>query len=257
MKIAITGKGGVGKTTLSALMAKYLSERGRDVIAVDADPDANLASALGVSAADIPEPISGMKEFIQERTGAKGGYGGYFKINPRVDDIPERFAHEMEHLRLLVLGGVASGGGGCICPEGALLKALVMHLVLGRGEVVILDMEAGIEHLGRATAQGVSAMIVVVDPGSRSIETARTIKRLAGEIGIKHVAAVVNRAPESFDPAAMASALPEVALLGTLPYDPEIMQADVDNRCPYTGSDTQVETIGGIVKALEELVAAE
>jgi len=153
MKIAISGKGGTGKTTLAALLARLLAEEGRPVIAVDADPDANLASALGLPRAEWPEPISGMKELIEERTGSRNRYGSFFKLNPDVHDLPEKFSRMVNGVRLLALGGVQKGGSGCICPESALLKALVTHLLLRPGEVVILDMEAGIEHLGRGTAQ--------------------------------------------------------------------------------------------------------
>ncbi len=154
MKLAVSGKGGVGKTTLVALLSRYLVAKGKEVIAVDADPDANLASALGL--AHIPiTPISQMKEFIEERTGSKGGYGSYFKINPEVGDLPERFSIVDNGLRLMVMGGVPSGGSGCICPESAMLRALMTHLLLHRDQFVLLDMEAGIEHLGRATARAV------------------------------------------------------------------------------------------------------
>ncbi|MHC4714028.1 MAG: ATP-binding protein [Planctomycetota bacterium] len=255
MKIAITGKGGVGKTTVAALLAHHIAAKGREVIAVDADPDANLASALGIAAGDIPEPISEMKALIEERTGAKGGYGAFFKINPRVDDLPEKYCHRMGRIRLLVLGGVRAGGSGCICPASAVLKALVMHLVLGRDETVILDMEAGIEHLGRATAQGVSAMIVVVEPGARSIQTARTIQRLAAEIRVENVTAVVNkhRPGLSLDP--VTSALGGVPVIATLPWDEEVAKADIENRCPYTGAGWQAEAMEKITAALEELAA--
>ena len=128
MKIAISGKGGTGKTTLAALLARTLAQQGRSVIAVDADPDANLASALGLPKEQWPEPISGMREMIYERTGAKEGFGSFFKLNPDVRDLPEKFSAEVDGVRLLTLGGVQSGGSGCICPESALLKALVTHL---------------------------------------------------------------------------------------------------------------------------------
>jgi len=255
VKIAVSGKGGVGKTTLAALLALYLADKGREVIAVDADPDANLASALGVPKNRIPVPISQMRELIQERTGSKGDYGGYFKINPYVDDVPEKFCVRIGNVRLLVLGGVRSGGSGCICPESALLKALVMHLVLSRDEVVILDMEAGIEHLGRATAQGVSAMIIVVEPGARSIETAHTIKRLGGEIHIPHVGVVINKVLPGLPTGPIAAALNGLPVLGTIPYDQSILRADMDDRSPYTGSPSQLALIEGILHSLEKMLA--
>jgi len=250
VKIAISGKGGVGKTTLAALLARHLTETGRQVIAVDADPNANLALALGVPPDKVPTPISEMQELIEERTESKKGYGTYFKINPHVDDIPEKYCLRLGRLRLLVLGGVRSGGAGCICPESALLKALVTHLLLGRDDVVILDMEAGIEHLGRATAEAVSVMIVVVEPGARSLETARTIRRLAGEIGIPRVAAVINKLPPGMSIAPLEKALEGLPVLGVLPYDEAVLKADIENRSPFTGAPAQMKLLEGLVAAL-------
>ena len=256
MKIAITGKGGVGKTTIAALLARYMAGEGINVIAVDADPDANLASALGIAAADTPQPISEMRELIEERTGAKGGYGEYFKINPKVDDIPDKYCATMENLKLLVLGGVRFGGGGCICPEGVLLKSLVMHLVLGRKDAVILDMEAGIEHLGRATAQGVDAMIIVVEPGARSIQTAHTIRRLANEIAIPRIGVVVNKFMPQYTIGRVAGELDGLPVLGTLPYDESIRAADVENVSPYNGDTLQRKVIGNLYDSIREFMAS-
>jgi CO dehydrogenase maturation factor len=153
MKIAVSGKGGVGKTTLSALLSAALGLKGHRVVAIDADPDANLAAALGLSADNYPVFLAEMSDLIAERTGAKNAYGGYFKLNPQVDDIPDQFSRRIGSVRLLALGGVQRGGGGCICPASALIKALLTHLVLGSQDAVVMDMEAGIEHLGRATTQ--------------------------------------------------------------------------------------------------------
>ena len=175
MKLAVSGKGGVGKTTFAALLIRTLSDQGKHVLAIDADPDANLAAALGIADADRIIPIAEMKELIFERTGAQPGtIGGFFKLNPKVDDLPDTLSAKLDNIKLMRLGGVKKGGGGCMCPESTLLKALVMHIVLARDEVVVMDMEAGIEHLGRATAQAVDKLIVVVEPGRRSIDTAAT-----------------------------------------------------------------------------------
>ena len=188
MKLAVSGKGGVGKTTFSALMIRTLNDEGKRVLAIDADPDANLAAGIGVSDADKVVPISEMEDLIYERTGAKpGSIGGYFKLNPKVDDLPEAVSVSFDQIKLMRLGGIKKGGSGCICPESALLRALVMHIVLARDEVVVMDMEAGIEHLGRATAKAVDKLIVVVEPGRRSIDTAEHIRKLAGEIGLNHI----------------------------------------------------------------------
>src|SRR4030042_538468 len=187
MKLAIAGKGGVGKTTLASLLAGVYSAEGKVVIASDADPDANLAMALGIPREEAQRitPIAELKDLIEERTGARpGGMGGFFKLNPKVDDIPERFSARKDNIRLLVMGSVKAGGGGCVCPESVLLKGLLSHLLLGRSEVVIMDMEAGLEHLGRGTAQGVDAFIIVVEPGKRSLQRAEAVQRLAKDLGV-------------------------------------------------------------------------
>jgi CO dehydrogenase maturation factor len=168
IKLAVTGKGGVGKTTVSSLLCKAFVDNGYSVLAVDADPDANLATAIGFKEEiDIP-PLTEMKELIEERTGAKpGSVGSFFKLNPKVDDLPEKLWKEMNGIKLLRMGTVKKGGGGCICPESAMLKTMVQNLLLFRKEAVIMDMEAGIEHLGRATAQAVNPLIVIVEPGKK------------------------------------------------------------------------------------------
>jgi len=249
MKLAISGKGGVGKTTLAALLSRYLVAKGKEVIAVDADPDANLAAALGL--ADRPiTPISEMKDLIEERTGSKGGYGSYFKINPEVSDLPDRFSVVDDELRLMVMGGVPSGGSGCICPESAMLRALVTHLLFHRDQVVVLDMEAGIEHLGRATARAVSAMVVVVEPGMRSVQTALVVKRLASEIGIKDVSAVVNKVRDPNVVSRIESQLGDVPLAGAIPFSEEMANADLEGRGVFDGSPEQMDLIGGIAHRL-------
>jgi CO dehydrogenase maturation factor len=178
----------VGKTTLAALLAMIYAEEGRPVLAIDADPAACMADALGLPedlAAQL-EPIGEMEDLIYERTGARpGASGGFFSLNPRVDDLPERFSVTHRGVRLLRMGAIDLGGSGCICPESALLKALVTHVILYRDDVLILDMEAGLEHLGRATASAVDAFVTVVEPGRRSLNTAQQIAMLAGHIGVK------------------------------------------------------------------------
>lgn len=250
MKIAISGKGGTGKTTLAALLSRFWAEQGKDIIAVDADPDANLAGALGLADEKQITPISEMRQFILDRTDAKEGYGSYFKLNPKVDDIPEKFSHRLDGVRLLVLGGVATGGAGCICPESALLKALVTHLLLRPEQIVILDMEAGVEHLGRATAQAVSNMIMVIEPGQRSVQTAMHVRQLAEQIGITRIGAVLNKVPEGLDTSVLTGPLGDVPVLGKLPYDPEIAKADLEGRSCWLGTDQQRKYVSQIAQAI-------
>lgn len=231
MKIAVTGKGGVGKTTVAAALCFAFAERGCKVVAIDADPDANLASALGIPAGMHPAPISGLADLIEERTGAKPGTsGGLFRLNPRVDDLPEKLWVEHNGIRLMVMGSIKKGGGGCVCPESVLLKSLVQHLILYRNEVVIMDMEAGVEHLGRATAQAVNHFIVVLEPGMRSIETARQIKKLAHDIGINSVYGIGNKIRRQSDRDFFREVASDIPLLAYIPYDEAIIEADLSRR---------------------------
>jgi CO dehydrogenase maturation factor len=247
MKLAVSGKGGVGKTTFAALMTRALSDQGKRVLAIDADPDANLASGLGIADSDKIVPISEMEELIFERTGAKpGGIGGFFKLNPKVDDLPDALSVRFENIKLMRLGGVKKGGAGCICPESALLRALVMHIVLARDEVVVMDMEAGIEHLGRATAKAVDKLIVVVEPGRRSIDTATHIRQLASEIGLRTIAVVGNKVRNDTDREFLRSQLHDFEFLGFLPYENALIEADLKGLSPYdvpSAAKAEVEAI--------------
>ena len=254
MKIAISGKGGVGKTTLSALLAGTWAMKGRCVIALDADPDANLASALGVPAAEEVQPLSEMEDLIAERTGAKDNYGGYFKLNPKVDDIPETYAKHIGTIRLLTLGGIKHGGSGCICPASALVRALMTHIVLGRDDVVIMDMEAGLEHLGRATAQGTDALIVVVNESPWSVRTALRVRKLAGDIGMTRVLAVLNRVGNSTDVARIERDLDGIPLIGQVPYDMDLVAGALQR-----GPDGEPQATAALTRhapAVEAIIAA-
>jgi CO dehydrogenase maturation factor len=251
MKLAVSGKGGVGKTTFSSLLARTLSDRGKTVLAIDADPDANLAAALGVKNGDRVKPIAEMKEMIFERTGAQPGtIGGFFKLNPKVDDIPDTLSVKLDNIKLMRLGSVKKGGGGCLCPESTLLKALVTHVVLGRNEVVVMDMEAGIEHLGRATAQAVDKLIVVVEPGRRSIDTAEHIRRLASEIHLKRIAIVGNKIRGPKDEEFLRTHLPDFEFLGFMPYDDALIEADLSDTAPYDTQSTAKQVVAGIIDRL-------
>lgn len=250
--MAIAGKGGAGKTTLAAALARHLASRGRAVIAVDADPDGNLASALGAPGHALPEPIARMRDLILDRTGAKDEAGGLlFTLNPKVDDLPGRFSVEVAGVRLLVLGTVEWGGKGCMCPEGAVLKALLQHLLLRVPDDVILDMEAGLEHMGRASARGVDAMITVVEPGMRSVQTAARIQALARQIGIRRACVVLNKVHHAREEEILARAMPGQVVLGVLPFCPELASADLEGRPACPEAPAFVEAINGIREALE------
>ena len=234
MKIAISGKGGVGKTTLASLIIKNFADRGNKVLAIDADPDANLAGALGIEHPEDIIPISQMKELIEERTESKvGTMGSFFKLNPHVSDLPEKLSVQKGNIRVMVMGGVKRGGGGCVCPESVMLKTLITHLILARDEVVVLDMEAGIEHLGRGTASSVNKLIVVVEPGKRSIETAHQIKKLAQDLGLKNIVLVGNKVRNDQDKEFLIRQLPGFTFLGFLPYNNQIIEADLEGRAPF------------------------
>jgi len=229
MKIAISGKGGVGKSTLAAALSLLLAEQGEKVLAVDADPDANLATALGIPEEEQKKiiPISQQKALIEERTGAKvKQYGQIFKLNPEVSDIADNYAYKHKGVALLVLGAVEQGGSGCACPENVLIRALVTDLILHKDESLIMDMEAGVEHLGRATAEGVDTMIVVLEPGQKSIESARRVIRMAGEIGLKNIHFIANKITTPEDEEFIKNSFPDRELLGTIPYSEEIRLAD-------------------------------
>ena len=231
MKLAVSGKGGVGKSTVAGVLALLLSRDGRRVLAVDADPDANLAAALGMSSAEQKKivPIAKQVALIEERTGAKvNQYGQMFKLNPKVSDIADSFATAFRGITLLVLGAVEKGGGGCACPENVLIRALVRDLILHKNETVVMDMEAGIEHLGRATTQGVDLTIIVVEPGQRSIDCARQVVQMAGEIGLSKFLLVANKTTGPEDEAFVKSALPEFGDPVFIPMSNDIRKADRD-----------------------------
>ena len=253
IKLAITGKGGVGKTTVSSLLCKAFVDKGYSVLAVDADPDANLATAIGFKEEiDIP-PLTEMKELIEERTGAKpGSVGSFFKLNPKVDDLPEKLWKEKNGIKLLRMGTVKKGGGGCICPESAMLKTMVQNLLLFRKEAVVMDMEAGIEHLGRATAQAVNPLIVVVEPGKRSMETARQIKSLAEDIKLNNIAIIANKVRSKHCVDFLKKEAGNIPILGYLPFKDDILKADMESLPPWEVCPDALKIIKEIAKELVE-----
>jgi CO dehydrogenase maturation factor len=258
MKIAVTGKGGVGKTTIAAVLSRLFSEEGKKVLAVDADPDANLAQAFGLKKEDIShiKPIAEMTELIEERTGAKpGAMGGIFKLNPRVDDIPDEFGYRFGNIVLLITGRSKEAASGCYCPENVLLRRLLKHLVTERDEAVIIDMEAGIEHLTRGTAEAVDAFIVVVEPGQRSLQTANTVKEMAKGLGVKRVFVIANKMRSEKDILFIKEGIGDMEFLGAIGFDPKIVEADMSGIAPFECSPSLLSEMNGIKKKMEERLA--
>lgn len=253
MKIAVTGKGGVGKTTFAATLARLYADEGRPVLAADVDPDANLGLALGFSEEELDKivPITKMRRLIEERTGANAD-NTFFRINPKVSDIPDTYGKVCNGVRLLVLGTVDTAGSGCVCPEHVMLKRIINNLVLHREDVVILDMEAGLEHLGRGTTEGMDQFVVVIEPGARSIQTYQNVKRLASGLGVKQVRVVANKVRDEKDEAFIRAKIPQEDLLGFVHYDPDVIDADRNGSSPYDFSKAAVDEIRAIKSLIDK-----
>lgn len=252
MKIAVTGKGGVGKTTFAATLARLYADEGRPVLAADADPDANLGLALGFDEEELDQilPISKMRKLVEERTGADE-FNKIFKLNPKVDDIPDKYAKTCNGVKLLVLGTVETGGSGCVCPEHVMLKRIINHLMLRSNDVVVLDMEAGLEHLGRGTTSGMDEFIVVIEPGARSVQTYKNVKRLAKDLGVTQVRVVANKVRGPEDEEFIRSRIPAEDLLGFIHYNSEVIDADRQGKSPYDFSQVLTEEIRVIKEKID------
>ena len=256
MKIAISGKGGVGKTTLASTLARIYAREGFNVLAVDGDPSGHLSVALGLSIEESSEiiPLIEMKELIEERTGAApGSMGGIFKLNPKVDDLPEKLSVNIKGVRLIQTGGFRKAGSGCFCPENALLKSLLKHLIVDTDDVVILDMEAGFEHLTRGTAKSVDVMIIVVEPGLRSIKTADTIVRLSTELGIPNIFYAANKINNSEEKEYILKNLEfSEDIIGYISYENTIKEADLKGMSPFDSSKKLIAEVRKIRDGLKE-----
>ena len=253
MKIAITGKGGVGKTTFAATLARLYAEEGKTVLAADVDPDANLGLALGFpeELLDSIVPISRMRKLVEERTGASAD-NQFYKLNPKVDDIPDTYAKVYNGVKLLTLGTVETGGSGCVCPEHVMLKRILNHLILRSTDVVIMDMEAGLEHLGRGTCEGMEQFVVVIEPGARSVQTYKNVKRLALDLGIRKVRVVANKVRGPEDEDFIRSKIPAEDLLGFIHYNAEVIDADRQGKSPYDFSRKATDEIRKIKELIEQ-----
>jgi CO dehydrogenase maturation factor len=255
IKIAIGGKGGVGKTTVCAVWAQLFAADGFDVMAVDADPNANLCSAFGLDSRQSPEPLISMKELIQERTGTgKDTVGAYFRMNPKVSDLPDEYSVEINGLKLLVLGGITHGGAGCACPEGAFLKALLTHTILQRREVVLVDLAAGVEFMGRASIQGIDGLVIVVEPGSRSIETAMNMANMAKELGVKQTATIINKITKPAQRKTIQSQLSDIPVLACIEYSDAVQQADLSRENVFNADSALVDKLKVAKNGLTDLI---
>jgi len=225
MKIVVVGKGGVGKTTVVACLARLIGRDGYSVIAVDADPSLNLAKALGIAdSVANSKPVLFDEEFVKERTVLPNGA---YRLNPKVDDVVERFGvRGPDNVTLLKLGYVKRGGVRCLCPEYAFLRALLSHLVLGRGDVVIVDMVAGLEPMSRGVARGVDLMLCVTEPTAKSIDVTHEIYRLSKDIGVSGFAVIGNKVMSEEDRVYIEKSLNGIEVLGYLPYDENVAKAD-------------------------------
>lgn len=233
MKIAVAGKGGVGKTFVAATLSRLLARDGYKILAVDADPNLNLAYSLGVDheTADKILPLSDNEELVNEKTGIAPdqALGNMFNMNPRVNDIVDRFGvNAPDNVKLLVMGTVKGGGMGCMCGANALLRVLLQHILIQRGDVLVMDMAAGLEHLGRGTARRMDAMLVVLEPRMKSVDTVKRIMRLASEIEVKEVMAVGNKIMKEKDKEFLERKMKElgVPIVAYIPYDESVADAD-------------------------------
>jgi len=260
MKIAISGKGGVGKTTLSALMARELSEQGKRVLAIDADPNGNLAEAVGYDAGRLGriEPLIEKKALVEERTGAKpGSMGGYFVLNPRVDDLVEKFSVEINGMRLMVTGELKEALGGCYCPENALLRSFLRHLMVESEDWVVLDMEAGFEHLTRGTAESVSILLVVVEPGLRAMKTAEKITSLAKQLHIQKVGFIVNKVHSEGQICRISERLGPERIWAVIPFDFLAVEADLSGSSPFEACPAMLETVRELIEKLDKILVGD
>ena len=266
LKIAISGKGGAGKTTLAAVLSRLYAREGRKVLAVDADPSASLMAAVGIPSEEREKakPLASMYDLIEEKPGARPGqgHGGMFKLNPKVSALMENYSVEgPDKVEVLLLGTVNAAGEGCFSPESPLLKRVMDHLLLEEDEIVIMDMGAGLEHLGRSTARSVDIMLVVIEPGQRSMEIARKIGQMAAELGIGRVAAVMNKISSEEEERMVKAELRNnfgLEPVSTLPYSKALVEADLKGTPIFDalGAEDFVQAVQNLRAWLDEVAGA-
>ncbi|UCD66673.1 MAG: AAA family ATPase [Deltaproteobacteria bacterium] len=249
MKIAISGKGGVGKTTVMALLANQFKNDGKEVLIIDADPSPHMAQTIGIKDIDKIKPIAEMTELLIERSGKVQG-SPFYQINPEVDDLLQKFMIEQDGIRLMILGAIQTAEGGCACPENTVLKRMLTKLLLSPSQVVLLDMEAGVEHLGRGTIAGVDHLLIVVIPSKSSVRTALKIKKLAVDSGIPKISFVGNLIQDDDDADFLKEALGEAP--AALFLDSSVIRKAERNGQPLTQLSDQIsEAPGKLVNFLQ------
>src|SRR4030066_2510746 len=240
MKIAVSGKGGVGKTLIAGGLAHGFSERGMKVIAIDADSSPNLGLTLGLSAEETRKimPISDNKPLVDSKTST--GYSGVYNLNFTVDDIVKQYSVPTPlGANLIVMGTVHSMGAGCMCAPTAVIRALLRHLVVERGEAVVLDLEAGVEHIGRGTAKEGDALLIVADSNLKSLEIAKHIHDLASAAGMKQLFLVGNRVMNDTQREAIQTFADQngIVVLAFVPWDQKIIEADMLGETPLKNKE--------------------
>lgn len=250
MKVAVSGKGGVGKTLIAGGLAHSFVAKGLKTVAIDADPSPNLALTLGLSREDARKilPISGNKELIESKTGT--GYAGVFRLSFTVDDIVRDFSVKTPFgVNLIVMGTIQSMGSGCTCPANAVVRALLRHLIVDRDEAVVMDMEAGVEHIGRGTAQHVDLMLIVADANMKSLETASSIHKLAGKAGIKQIFLVGNKVRNNVERERIEDFAEKnsMKVLDFVPFDQTVADAEMRGETPLNHKDSKA------IHAIEKL----
>lgn len=256
MKLAVTGKGGVGKTTISALIAHAFKSSGHSVVAIDCDPDSNLLACMGYPHPEEVKPLVELHALIEEKMGVKPGTtGGMFRLNPFVEDIPDRYAITIDGIRVLVAGAVKKGGTGCYCPENSLVRALISHLLVDDKTDLVLDMEAGVEHLSRGTIKTVDSLLIVVEPGLRSVETAFRVKDMATDLGLTRILAIGNKIRGETDVDFLRQAMKGIELVGFLPYENRIRENEIAKRSVASAGEQVTATIQNVVRLIEKRTA--
>lgn len=254
MKVAVSGKGGVGKTLIAGGLASGFAERGMKTMAIDADSSPNLALTLGLSAEEARKivPISENKELVESKTST--GYSGVYRLSFTVEDIISDYAVSTPlNVSLIVMGTVKAMEAGCMCAPNSVIRAMLRHLIVERDEAVVLDLEAGVEHIGRGTARQVDALLIVADSNLKSLETAKHIFDLASKAGMQHLYLIGNRVMNKVQEEAIKSFAEKngLSILALIPFDPKITEADMLGETPLRNKDIEaVQAIDHICEAL-------